>query len=62
MLSLDSRCLVGFCAPAKLSFTSEAHPEALQKRDWMGGGGGEAKVAGLREVLRELTGCIDRTC
>ena len=36
VLSLDSRCLVGFCAPAKLSSASEAHPEVMRMRAWTG--------------------------
>lgn len=60
MLSLDSRCLVGFCTPTKLSSASEAHPEVLQKTAWTGLVVEKPKWLELREVLRELTGFIDR--
>ena len=68
MLRFDSRCLVGFCKPAKLSSASRAHPEVrwvrawlrvvtsclVEKPKWL-----ELREV-LREVLRELTGFVDR--
>lgn len=60
MLSLDSRCLVGFFAQTKLSSASEAHPEVMRMRAWMGVVVEKPKWLELREVLRELTGFIDR--
>ena len=60
VLRLDSGCLVGFCAPAKLSLASEAHQEFMRMRAWMRVVVEKPKWLELREVLRELTGFVDR--
>ena len=60
VLRLDSGCLVGFCAPAKLSPASEAHPEVRRVRAWMKVVVEKPKWLELREILRELTGFVDR--
>lgn len=60
VLRLDSGCLVGFCAPAKLSLASEAHQEVMRMRAWMRVVVEKPKWLELREVLRELTGFVDR--
>lgn len=60
VLHLDSGCLVGFCAPAKLSPASEAHPEVRRVRAWMKVVVEKPKWLELREILRELTGFVDR--
>lgn len=60
VLRLDSGCLVGFCAPAKLSPASEAHPEVRRVRAWMRVVVEKPKWLELREILRELTGFVDR--
>lgn len=64
VLRLDSGCLVGFCAPAKLSPASEAHPEVRRVRAWLRMVTSclveKPKWLELREILRELTGSVDR--
>ena len=64
MLRFDSRCLVGFCKPAKLSSASRAHPEVRWVRAWLRVVTSclveKPKWLELREVLRELTGFVDR--
>lgn len=64
VLHLDSGCLVGFCAPAKLSPASEAHPEVRRVRAWLRMVTSclveKPKWLELREILRELTGFVDR--